>query len=80
MMRKERQEERLCTNKCKMCQYPFKQFEMEKSLPFRMLMLYKMHTYMSGRNSMNLQHLRVTASAFLSHSVRVCRTCFMLVV
>lgn len=76
----EKREERLSAMHCKLCLLPYKSFEMEKVLPFKMLLLYKQHTQRSGRKLLDLSHLRVTAVDFLSHWLRVCNLCYMLVI
>jgi hypothetical protein len=65
-LRKELADERLCKMHCAVCLFPFKQFELEKSIPFRMVMLYKKHIQFRGKQCMNLQHLRVTSPEYLA--------------
>jgi hypothetical protein len=78
--RKSKREERLSSMTCKMCMMAYKSFEMDKVLPFKMLLLYKQHTQKSGRKTLDLSHLRVLAVDFLSHWVRLCSVCYMLVI
>ncbi|CAG9318993.1 unnamed protein product [Blepharisma stoltei] len=72
-------EQRLSSMHCKLCLLPFKLFELEHVLPYKMLLLYKRHTRKSGRKSLQLSHIRPLAIDFLSHWVRVCNICHMLV-
>lgn len=78
--RKSKREERLSSMTCKMCLLSYKSFEMDKVLPFKMLLLYKQHVHRSGRKAIDLGHLRVLAVDFLSHWVRLCSVCYMLVI
>lgn len=79
-LRRTKHEERLSSMTCKMCLLSYKNFEMDKVLPFKMLLLYKQHTHRSGRKTMELAHLRVLDMDFLSHWVRLCSVCYMLVI
>jgi hypothetical protein len=78
--RRSKREERLSSMTCKMCMLSYKTLEMDKVLPFKMLLLYKQHTHRSGRTAMDLSHLRVLAVDFLSHWVRLCSICYLLVI
>ncbi|CAG9334004.1 unnamed protein product [Blepharisma stoltei] len=73
-------EQRLSAMHCKLCLLPFKPHELTHVLPFKMLLLYKRHTKKSGRKTMKLSHIRLLAIDFLSHSVRLCNLCYMLIV
>lgn len=63
-----------------MCLMAFKSFEVQKSLPFKMLLYYKYRTERSGRKALDLSHLRVLSMDFLSYSVRVCNLCYSLLI
>lgn len=73
-------DQRLSAMHCKLCLLPFKPYEMEHILPFKMLLLYKRHSKKSGKKGMKLSHIRVLALDFLSQWVRLCNLCYMLIV
>ncbi|CAG9320113.1 unnamed protein product [Blepharisma stoltei] len=75
----EMREQRLSSMHCKLCLLPFKLLELEHVLPYKMLLLFKRHTRKSGRKSLKLSHIRPLAVDFLSHWVRVCNMCHLLV-
>lgn len=64
---------------CKLCLMPYKPTEMTHVLPFKMLLLFKLHTAHRGRQPFDLAHLRVNTMDFLSHWVRLCEICYLLV-
>lgn len=73
--------ERLNSVHCALCRLPYKSFEVNYVLPFKLLMMFKNHTYVSGRHdTLNLAHLKVTAPEFLSHGARLCEICYMLII
>ena len=65
---------------CKLCLMPYKPTEMTHVLPFKMLLLFKLHTAHRGQQPFDLSHLRVNTMDFLSHWVRLCEICYLLVV
>jgi hypothetical protein len=75
----QRNDDRLSAMHCKVCLLPYHTTELQNSLPFKMLMEYKQHTYLSGRPMLDLSHLRVTSVSFLFHTVRICTYCYMLI-
>lgn len=77
--KEEIREQRLSSMHCKLCLLPFKLFELEHVLPYKMLILYKRHARKSGRKSLKLSHIRPLAVDFLTHWVRICDMCHMLV-
>ena len=76
----EKLDEQLSAIHCKLCLLPYKPFEMQHIIPFKVLLLYKQHTYRSERKLLDLSHLRVNSVDFLSHCVSVCEICYMLLV
>jgi len=64
---------------CKLCLLPYQMCEMRKSVPYRLLLVYKEHTMGTIREVMDLRHLRVISQGFLSHSVSVCDICYQLI-
>lgn len=64
---------------CKLCLMPYKPTEMTHVLPFKMLLLFKLHTAHRGQQPFDLAHLRVNTMDFLSHWVRLCEICYLLV-
>ena len=64
---------------CKLCLMPYKPTEMTHVLPFKMLLLFKLHTANRGHLPFDLSHLRVNTMDFLSHWVRLCEICYLLV-
>ena len=79
MQRKATIEERLAPMHCKLCLLPVKTSEMEHVLPVKLLLLYKHHLARRGKSVMDLSHLRVNTVDYLSHWVRLCDICHMLV-
>jgi hypothetical protein len=67
----QRNDDRLSAMHCKVCLLPYHTTELQNSLPFKMLMQYKQHTYLSGRGVLDLSHLRVLSVSFLFHTVRI---------
>ncbi|CAG9325937.1 unnamed protein product [Blepharisma stoltei] len=64
---------------CRLCLLPFKNSDLSHSLPFKMLLLYKRHIRKQGRKGLKISHIRTLSSDFLSHSVRICKLCYMLI-
>jgi len=78
--RREMQGEQKSSIHCKMCLMPYQPSEVAHLLPFKMLLLFKHHTSHSGRRPFDLSHLRVNTIDFLSHWVRLCEICYLLVI
>lgn len=78
-LRKATIEERLAPMHCKLCLLPVQTSEMEHVLPFKLLLLYKHHIARRGKSVLDLSHLRVNTVDYLSHWVRICDICHMLV-
>lgn len=73
------QTDQLSAVHCRLCVLAYPAREMRKTLPFRLLLMYKEHTRGTLREVMDLSHLRVTSVDFLSHSVSVCDLCYQLI-
>ena len=78
-LRKATMEERLAPMHCKLCLLPVQTSDMEHVLPFKLLLLYKHHVARRGKSPLDLSHLRVNTVDYLSHWVRICDICHMLV-
>lgn len=78
-MKREVMDEQTSSIHCKMCLLPYQPLEVSHLLPFKMLLLFKRHTSHSGRRPFDLSHLRVNTIDFLSHWVRLCEICYLLV-
>jgi len=79
LLRKATIEERLAPMHCKLCLLPVQTSEMEHVLPFKLLLVYKHHIARRGKSVLDLSHLRVNTVDYLSHWVRICDICHMLV-
>ena len=78
-IKQDKKERSLCPYHCKLCLLSFKNNELANSIPFKMLMMYKQHTYLTGRSVLDLSHLKCLSPAFLTHTVRTCPTCYMII-
>ena len=78
--RETQREEQLSAVHCTLCRLPYKSIEMTHVLPYKVLLIYKQHTYRSERKRLDLSHIKVTSPDFLSHLVSVCEICYMLLV
>lgn len=76
---KERQDEQLDSKHCRLCLLPYRPSELCKMLPYKLLLQYKHHALKNNRAGMDLSHIRATAVDSISHSLRVCEICYMLV-
>ena len=79
-LQKDSSEDQLNSMHCKLCLLPYRPRELDKVLPFKMLLEYKHHATLNDRAMMDLSHLRASTIDNLSHTLRVCEICFMLVV
>ena len=79
-LREAQRDEQLSAVHCTLCRLPYKSFQMKHVLPFKVLLIYKQHTYRSERKRLDLSHIKVTSPDFLSHWVSVCEICYMLLV
>lgn len=78
-VRKEQQDEQLDSKHCRLCLLPYRPSELCKILPYKLLLQYKHHALKNGRAGMDLSHIRPTAVDSISHTLRVCEICYMLV-
>ena len=65
--------------KCNLCLLKYKAFEVDHLVPYKMLVTYKNHTWFTSRYNLDLKHIRVKNADFLSHSLRVCKICYALI-
>ena len=65
--------------RCRLCLLPVKTREIEHILPFKMLLLFKHHVARRGRSLLPLSHIRANNQDYLSHWIRLCDICHMLV-
>ena len=65
--------------RCRLCLHTVKTREMEHVLPFKMLLLFKYHAARRGRLVINLSHIRANSQDYLSHWIRLCDLCHMIV-
>ena len=79
-VREAQRDQQLSGVHCTLCRLPYKSFEMKHVLPFKVLLIFKQHTYRSERKRLDLSHIKVTSPDFLSHWVSVCEICYMLLV
>lgn len=79
-LREAQRDEQLSAVHCTLCRLPYKSYQMKHVLPFKVLLIYKQHTYRSERKRLDLSHIKVTSPDFLSHWVSVCEICYMLLV
>lgn len=76
---KEKQDEQLNSKHCRLCLLPYQPSELCKIMPYKLLLQYKHHALKNGRTRMDLSHIRATAVDSISHTLRVCEICYMLV-
>ena len=76
---KEVQADQLSSVHCKLCLLAYHAQEVRKTVPFRLLLVYREHTKGTLREVMDLSHLRVASQDFLAHSVCVCDLCYQLI-
>lgn len=76
---REIQGDQLSSVHCKLCLLAYHAQEVRKTVPFRLLLVYREHTKGTGREIMDLSHLRTISQGFLAHSVCVCDLCYQLI-
>lgn len=79
VQREIRMEARVEQVRCRLCLLPVKTREIEHVLPFKMLLLFKHHIARRGRSLLPLSHIRANNQDYLSHWIRLCDLCHMLV-
>lgn len=79
VQREIRREARVEQVRCRLCLLPVKTREIEHVLPFKMILLFKHHIARRGRSILPLSHIRANSQDYLSHWIRLCDLCHMLV-
>lgn len=78
-MLQEREQQQLDSQHCRLCLLPYSPVDLSKALSYKFLLQYKHHALKNGRTVMDLSHIRAGAVDSISHTLRVCEICYMLV-